>query len=42
MGASCGRGLESDEALDQEFSRVGLLLQHAYSVMDVQDIGPFR
>lgn len=41
MGASCGGDVD-DEALIASYSTVGLQAQHAYSVLDVQDVGQNR
>ncbi|WP_171480049.1 hypothetical protein, partial [Acinetobacter baumannii] len=38
MGASCG-GDVVDEMIIQQYHSVGLEAQHAYSVLDVQQVG---
>lgn len=41
MGASCGGDI-SDERVIAAYHQVGLEAQHAYSVLDVQQIGTNR
>ena len=41
MGASCGGDVD-DELLIESYKTVGLQAQHAYSVLDVRDVGGNR
>ena len=41
MGASCGGDVD-DEFLIESYKTVGLQAQHAYSVLDVRDVGGNR
>ena len=41
MGASCGGDITDQKIID-DYAKVGLHAQHAYSVLDIQQVGEYR
>ena len=42
MGASCGHYIDGGSVSEGDYDRVGLELYHAYSVLDVRQLGENR